>query len=84
MKSLSATMPTDEKWATRLERLLAGGFSEAILEATVFAPDKTELFKCPGVLEANNGQWILRLFHRKECKGIGHFMHPEVPVDATY
>lgn len=84
MKSLSATMPTDEKWATRLERLLAGGFSEAILEATVLGPDKTELFKCPGVLEVENGQWILRLFRRKECKGIGHFMRPEVPVNATY
>lgn len=84
MKPPSATMPTDEKWATRLERLLVGGFSEAILEATVLAPDKTELFKCPGVLEVDNGHWILRLFRRKECKGIGHFMHPEVPVDATY
>jgi hypothetical protein len=77
-------MPTDEKWATRLERLLVGGFSEAILEATVLAPDKTELFKCPGVLEVDNGHWILRLFRRKESKGLGHFMRPEVPVNATY
>jgi hypothetical protein len=84
MKPPSATMPTDEKWATRLERLLVGGFSEAILEATVLAPDKTELFKCPGVLEVDNGHWILRLFRRKESKGLGHFMRPEVPVNATY
>ena len=84
MKPLSATMPTDDKWATRLEILLVGRFSEAILEATVLAPDKTELFKCPGVLEADNGHWILRLFRRKGSKGLGHFMRPEVPVNATY
>lgn len=84
MKPLSATLPTDEKWAARLERLLVGGFSEAILEATVLAPDKTELFKCPGVLEVENGKWILRLFRRKGSKGLGHFMRPELPVNATY
>lgn len=84
MKSLSVTMPTDEKWATRLEKLLAGGFSEAILEATVLALDKAELFKCPGVLEVENGQWILRLFRRKENKGVGHFRLSEVPDNATY
>ena len=77
-------MPTDGKWAARLEKLLAGGFSEAILEATVIAPDRTELFKCPGILEAENGQWILRLFRRKENKGIGHLRLSEVPDNATY
>lgn len=84
MKPPSATMPTDEKWAARLEKLLAGGFSEAILEATVIASDRTELFKCPGILEVENGQWILRLFRRKENKGISHFRLSEVPDNATY
>lgn len=77
-------MPTDEKWAVRIEKLLAGGFSEAILEAKVLAPDRTELFKCPGLLEVENGQWMLRLFRRKENKGLGHSMHSEVPSNATY
>ena len=77
-------MPIDEKWAARLEKLLAGGFSEAVLEATVLAPDRTELFKCPGVLEVENGQWVLRLFRRKESKGVGHFRLSEVPDNATY
>ena len=77
-------MPSDEKWAKRLEKLLEGGFSEAILEATVLAPDRTELFKCPGVLEVDNGQWVLRLFRRKENKGIAHIRLSEVPDNATH
>lgn len=79
MKSLSATMPTDEKWATRLEKLLAGGFSETVLEATVRAADGQEMYKCSGVLEVEKGDWLLRLFRRKKKLGLGYTWADMVP-----